>query len=111
MNNPDYDEKNITVIKIGTFLELMEYLRNKPAIFIGNNQKSNFIALSYFLQGYQFKNRDEDYHNFLMWFACYINTSSLPFQYIEETYKDEAYDKFWEFYDMYLNYKENRTRK
>ena len=102
MNNSEYDENKITVLKADTFFEMMELLRTRPKMYLGNKYGNNFIALTSFLSGYQFRNTDEDYHNFFMWFACNIDTTSLPIEYIEETYKEKAYEKFWEFYDMYL---------
>ena len=107
MNYPDYDENKVKILKLDSFFDLMEHLRAKPALFLGTNRSSSFIALTAFLYGYQFKNYDDDYHSFLMWLGMNVTTSSSPFYYMEQTYQEGAYDKFWEFYDQFIEERKN----
>ena len=86
MNYPDYDEKNIKVLKVDTFIEMMVQLKEKPEMFLGSDNKC-FTSLSSFISGYTTAKWDEGYTSFLYWLGFNITTSSSPLKYIEEAYK------------------------
>ncbi len=94
--------------------ELLEKLRQRPAMYLGNTSDCSFMCLQSFLRGLYLSNNyknEIEFHSFLefgRWVPARLgNRSTMPFhQMLEDLGNDKAFEKYFELLDEFNSCKD-----
>ena len=100
-------EKNYVEKNYKDVYGVLDHLRQRPAMYLGNKGRKSFVALIAFMLGLAFAEVDggePSFYLFIHWIAGRVKgmSSTMPWEWMEEEWgNDQAFDRFFELLDEY----------